>query len=168
MFNTWQYNTFRLVLHTRFILGNPFNTVIFISLFPKRYNFKMIFMHDNNDLHPCFMFFFFYVSVLLMNSTHISSFGDKINAVGIGVSDLGVLLHLRISNSDKTWTMQALFCARPKRMPETSKKINIQQQNFSDIWQTWNSIMWCIYGGSFTETCRTCGGGEGRCIQNVS
>jgi hypothetical protein len=65
--------------------------------------------------------FFLYLSVLLTNCTHISSLELKINEAGIGVRDVGVLSHLRISNSDKTWTMQILFCARPNRMPETDK-----------------------------------------------
>jgi hypothetical protein len=62
-----------------------------------------------------------------MNSTHICSFGAKINDAGVGVTELGVLSHFRNSNSDKMLITHALFCARPNRIPETDIKdfINI-------------------------------------------
>jgi hypothetical protein len=80
-------------------------------------------VHGNHYSNPYLLFIFLYLSVLsvlLTNFTHISSFGAKINAVGTGVRELGVLSHFLNSNSDRMLTMQALFCTRPNLIPVTN------------------------------------------------
>jgi hypothetical protein len=112
------YWYFQNIFLQRNILGEQNLRVKPITLLTEKYDFKLC-PCTAYTIHFHFLFSLLYLSALLTNFTHISSLGLKRNDPGDGVRMLGVLSHFRISNSDKMFTMQSLFCARPNRIPGT-------------------------------------------------
>lgn len=68
-------STFRSAFYREIFLGDRINSATFITLLTEKYNFEVMSVYGKYDSFTFLLFSLLYLSVLLTNFTHISSFG---------------------------------------------------------------------------------------------